>query len=261
MKSVTVSKSEKSENKSGKTAELTSKMVKTMTLEITPKITSETEPEITTVFISEKQAEKSSELKSEKFSEVKLEVKSEKLSIQSDEEREMLDKIFSFLVNHGLEGASIREICKDTGIVQGSLYYWFSDKMTIICKATEYGLKKVTDEIFEYVFSKIDNLSDLFENCLDYIEEYKKDLRFICQMIASPVYGEKIREDGKYFKTMYDRYAVELSEHLGYDLKKVKPIVYIVVSAVLDYAIWDDKENAKTKIDFISSIIPKIMAR
>lgn len=178
---------------------------------------------------------------------------------QTIDQREVLDKVFAFLVNQGLEGASIREICRGTGIAQGSLYYWFSDKMTIICESTEHGLKRVTDEIFDYVFSSIDDLPHFFQTCLDHIGKYKKELRFIYQMVASPLYGEKIRKDGKYFKSMYDKYAVKLAEHLNYDLNKVKPIVYLLVSAILDYALWDDKDNAQTEIDFIYSILPQIM--
>lgn len=178
---------------------------------------------------------------------------------QATDADEILEKVFSFLVQQGLENASIREICKGTGIVQGSLYYWFDDKTSIICEATEYGLHKVTDAIFEYVFLSIDTLPNFFTNCLDHINQYKTELRFIYQMVASPKYGEKIRKDGKYFKSMYDKYAVQLASHLHYDLKKVKPIVYLLVSAILDYAVWDDKENAQTEIDFIYSILPKVL--
>lgn len=178
---------------------------------------------------------------------------------QKIDENYVLDKVFNFLVKQGLENASIREICQGTGIVQGSLYYWFSDKTSILCEATEYGLKKVTDEIFDYVFSSIDDLPNFFENCLDRISLYKKELRFIYQMVASPKYGERIRKDGKYFKSMYDKYAVKLSQHLNYDINKVKPIVYLLISAIFDYAVWDDKENSQAEIDFIFSILPKVL--
>lgn len=127
---------------------------------------------------------------------------------QSADPTEILDTVFTYLVKRGLESASIREICKGTGIVQGSLYYWFKDKTSIICEATEYGLKKVTDNIFEYVFASIDDLPDFFDHCLDHIAKYKNELRFIYQMVSSPKYGDKIRQDGKYFKSMYDKYAL-----------------------------------------------------
>lgn len=175
------------------------------------------------------------------------------------DENEVLDKVFAFLVKQGLENISIREICKGTGIAQGSLYYWFDDKTTIICEAAERGLKNVTDEIFGYVFASVDDSPSFFENCLEKISPYKETLRFIYQMVASPKYGEKLRRDGKYFKSMYDRYAEELAKRLNYDLDKVKPIVYLLVSAILDYAVWDDKDNAQTEIDFIYSVLPKVM--
>lgn len=178
---------------------------------------------------------------------------------KTTDETKILDTVFSFLATQGLEQVSIREICKGTGIVQGSLYYWFDDKMSVICEATEYGLRKVTDEIFGYVFSSIDNLPEFFDNCLDHIGKYKNELRFIYQMVASPQYGEKIRKDGKYFKSMYDKYAVKLAQRLNYDLDKVKPIVYLLISAILDYAVWNDRENAQVEIDFIHSILPKVL--
>lgn len=78
-------------------------------------------------------------------------------------------------------------------------------------------------------------------------------------MVASPKYGERIRKDGKYFKSMYDKYAVKLSQHLNYDIDKVKPIVYLLVSAIFDYAVWDDKEYSQAEIDFIFSILSKVL--
>lgn len=178
---------------------------------------------------------------------------------QTIDKDEILDKIFSFLVESGLENVSIREMCKGTGLVQGSLYYWFDDKASIICEATEYGLKKVTDEIFKYVFANLDDLEKFFAECLDRIDNYRTELKFIYQMAASPLYGEKIRNDGKYFKFMYDTYAQKLAQILDCDAEGIKPIVYLFISAICDYAIWEDKKNVRTELDFIYSILPGVM--
>lgn len=145
--------------------------------------------------------------------------------------------------------------------MQGSLYYWFTDKTAIICEATEYGLKKVTDEIFEYVFASIGDLPNFFAVCLKKIGKHRKALRFIYQMAASPIYGEKIRSDGKYFKFMYDKYAERLAEIMECDVERLKPLVYLFISAVCDYAIWEDEENAQTEIDYICSILPQAIGK
>ena len=178
---------------------------------------------------------------------------------QTTDKSELSARIFPYLVDRGLENITIREVCRGTGIVQGTLYYWFKDKTGIVCEAAQYGLKTVTDEIFEYVFASLNDLKGFFANCLDEISKYKKELRFIYQLAASPVYGEKIRKTGKDFNFIYDKYTHRLSLLLDCDEQTLKPLVYLFISAVLDYVIWDEKEKSQLELNFIYSALPEIM--
>lgn len=178
---------------------------------------------------------------------------------QTTDKSELSARIFPYLVERGLENITIREVCRGTGIVQGTLYYWFKDKTGIVCEAAQYGLKTVTDEIFEYVFASLNDLKGFFANCLDEISKYKKELRFIYQLAASPVYGEKIRKTGKDFNFIYDKYTHRLSLLLDCDEQTLKSLVYLFISAVLDYVIWDEKEKSQLELNFIYSALPEIM--
>ena len=178
---------------------------------------------------------------------------------QTTDKSELSARIFPYLVERGLENITIREVCRGTGIVQGTLYYWFKDKTGIVCEAAQYGLKTVTDEIFEYVFASLNDLKGFFANCLDEISKYKKELRFIYQLAASPVYGEKIRKTGKDFNFIYDKYTHRLSLLLDCDEQTLKPLVYLFISAVLDYVICDEKEKSQLELNFIYSALPEIM--
>ena len=182
-----------------------------------------------------------------------------KIATYDTDEDVLLDRVFHYLVENGLENITIRKLCKGSGVVQGSLYYWFDDKSTIICKAAEHGLQKVTDEIFEYVFASLNDLRGFFSNCLDRVSIYKKELRFVYQLAASPVYGEEIRATGKEFNFIYDKYTRRLSARLNCDEKILKPLVYLFISAVLDYVIWDEKEKSQIQLEFIYSALPEIM--
>lgn len=178
-----------------------------------------------------------------------------KTPIYQVDRNDILEKVFSFLSTRGLENITIRDLCKGTGYVQGTLYYWFGDKNTIICECAEHGLKKVTDKIFRYVFDHIGNLTDLFAHCLDEIGKYKQELRFIYQMAASPVYGDRIRKKGQNFNYIYDNYTHELSIKLNCEEERLRPLVYLFISAVLDYVIWDEKEKTQKQLDFIYSVL------
>lgn len=173
------------------------------------------------------------------------------------DEKDILERIFSFFVNRGLENVTIRELSKGTGLVQGTLYYWFGDKTNIICESAEYGLKKVTDEIFDYVFANMNDLRGFFSRCLGEISRYKNELRFIYQMAASPVYGEKIRERSKDFNLIYDRYAHKLAVVLQCGVNALRPLVYLFISAVLDYVIWEEKEKSQIQLECIYSVLIK----
>lgn len=175
---------------------------------------------------------------------------------QIDEEG-ILDSTFNYLVKHGLENITIRELCKGTGIAQGSIYYWFSGKQDLICEATEYGLRKVVDKIFSYVFSNMKNLHEFFDDCLSEINKYKSELRFIYQMAASPVYGGKIRSKGQDLTLIYDKYVDMLALRLQCSTQELKPLVYLFISAVLDYVIWEDTVNTKMQLEFIYSVFTK----
>lgn len=172
---------------------------------------------------------------------------------QIDEEG-ILDSTFNYLVKHGLENITIRELCKGTGIAQGSIYYWFSGKQDLICEAAEYGLKKVVDRIFFYVFSNMKNLRRFFDECLSQINKYKNELRFIYQMAASPVYGKNIRGKGQDLNRFYDEYVEMLALRLKCNINELKPLVYLFISAVLDYVIWEEAENTQMQLDFIYSV-------
>ena len=178
---------------------------------------------------------------------------------QTTDKSELSERVFPYLVKLGLENISIRELCKGTGIAQGTLYYWFKTKTNIVCETTEWGLKKVTDEIFDYVFASLDDLRSFFSSCLDEINKYKKELRFVYQLAASPVYGEKIRADGKELNFIYDKYIHGLSERLNCDEQTLRPLVYLFISAVLNYVIWDEREKVQTQLEFIYSALPDIM--
>lgn len=178
---------------------------------------------------------------------------------QTTDKSELSERVFPYLVKLGLENISIRELCKGTGIAQGTLYYWFKTKTNIVCETTEWGLKKVTDEIFDYVFASLDDLRGFFSNCIDEISKYKKELCFVYQLAASPVYGEKMRADGKELNFIYDKYIHRLSERLNCDEQTLRPLVYLFISAVLNYVIWDEREKVQTQLEFIYSALPDIM--
>jgi len=171
-----------------------------------------------------------------------------------DIETEMLEASFNYLCKNGLENVSIRELCKDTGISMGSIYYWFDGKEELILDAAEYGLNKVVGEIFDYAIKNMFDFGNDIDIFLSHLLKYKKPLRFVYQLASSPQYGDKIREKSVSWSDLYDRYESELSSTERCEMKDLRPIIYLYLSSVVDYVVWEDHESIKVRLEYVSKL-------
>lgn len=174
-----------------------------------------------------------------------------KESYYADVKSKFLGKSFDYLVKNGLENTSLRELCKETNISLGSVYYWFDGKEEMFIDATEFGMKRVSEEIFEYAFENMNDLEGFIDSCVNKVRGYTNELRFICQTASSPIYGERLRKVAESFVYKYDKYCFELSKKAKCNFGDVKPVIYLLVSAIFDYIIWDNEEKMKEQIEYV----------
>ena len=172
----------------------------------------------------------------------------ERENVQTDA---VLEKCFECLMETGIEGASIKEFSSATGMTASSLYYWFEDKDEILLDSTEYGLKKVLEKLFNYAEKHIDNIEELCEGFPVLIEEQSAALRFVLQVAASPKYGERAVSISDKLLGLYDNYAMKLSEHLNVPFEKIRILVDLVVSAVIDAVIWKEWNKFSKELKYI----------
>ena len=81
---------------------------------------------------------------------------------------------FEHMSEFGLEQTSLRELCKNTGISSGSLYYWFNNKDELIIAAAEFGFDNISSRIFDCNFDDIKNIKDFFDANMSRIKKIPK---------------------------------------------------------------------------------------
>ena len=169
----------------------------------------------------------------------------------------ILKACFYCLVETGLEKTSMRNLCEASNTFSSSLYYMFKNKDSIVLSATEYGLNIVVNTLFEYAFMHITDTEEFLENFPDKVKEFKRELRFIYQVIASPRYGESMRLLTKRLSNRYDEYTDILAQYLGCSKIKLRPYISLAIAAVLDYIIWNDTGNMQREMNCIYESIQK----
>lgn len=168
--------------------------------------------------------------------------------VVKDVEKEFLKPSFEYLVENGLENTSVRDLCKAMDISYGSIYYWFEGKDDIYISVVKYGIGKVAEKLFSFAFETMHNPKLFFDTFLDEIDKYKLELRLVFQVTTSPVYGERMREKAEGFKDVYENYIQKLSVIADCDPEFLAPIIYLLISVLVDYVVWDDRDASEMQI-------------
>ena len=167
----------------------------------------------------------------------------------SDKKKVIIAPTWNYLLKTGLPKASIGDLCRESKLAQSSLYYWFKDKDDIWISAGKYGLSKVVNALFTFTLDHTNDIPKYFDTLLDEVEKYKYDLRLALQITTSPMYGERMREKANDFRFFYDRFAEKLMSIFDCTYNHAEVFIYTIIAAVIDYAIWDDREKTQMLLD------------
>ena len=167
----------------------------------------------------------------------------------SDRKKEIIETTWQYLLKHGLEHSYVGELCRETNVAQSSLYHYFENKDDIWISAGKHGLSKVVDALFDFTFNHTHDIKSFFSELLDEVEKYKYELRLGVQITTSPVFGGRMREKANDFRLLYERYAGKLMGIFGCTYLQAEIFIYSIISYVIDYAIWDDREKTQMLLD------------
>ena len=176
-----------------------------------------------------------------------------------DKKSDFIKSSFEYMVKVGLENTSVRDLCRETKISSGSMYYWFDGKDDIYISAAKYGVGYVVDEIFKYIFKSMKSIDLFFDNFISEIDKYKNELRLVFQITTSPVFGPRMREKAEDFKVIYEDYINKLGQFLGCGAEKMEPIIYMLISVTVDYVTWEDTPVTRMQLDFLKQTVKNML--
>ena len=168
---------------------------------------------------------------------------------RASKKQEIIKKTWEYLMENGLENASIGDLCRKTGLAQSSLYHWFVNKDDIWISAGRYGLAKEVESLFAFTLEHTNDVKTYFETLLDETEKYKYDLRLALEITTSPKYGEKMREKSKDFRMFYEGYAEKLMSIFDCTYLQAEVFIYSIISYIVDYVVWDDRIKTQMLLD------------
>ena len=114
--------------------------------------------------------------------------------IQAEKRNKIVNIAYGLFIKKGLEKTSIRDIANLADVNVNTLYYYFRTKAEIVICCVEYGLEKISKDIFETInFGGTKQNGDL-KALLNYSLKYKEELCWCYQVITSPNYNWLVKD-------------------------------------------------------------------
>lgn len=177
----------------------------------------------------------------------------------SDKKNAITHATWEYLLKTGLANASIGDLCRETGLSQSSLYYWFENKDEIWISAGKYGTAKVVDALLKFTFDHINDIRKYFDTLLNEAEKYKFELRLAVQITTSPAFGDRMRDKAHDFRLWYERYAKKMMGIFGCTYLQAETFIYSIIAYVIDYALWDDREKTQMLLENLCGRVMKVL--
>lgn len=170
----------------------------------------------------------------------------------------IIETAYKLFTKKGLEKTSIRDIANLTEMNLNTIYYYFRTKAEIVICCVEYGLERISRDLFGLAqYKRLDD-DNFFSELLDYSLINKDQFCWCYQVITSPNYNWLMKDI--LFKTRknFDKYILEMAQKNNLEFEKLKNLIGIVILIIKDYMISED-ENCKTQMKFISNQLNELV--
>lgn len=176
---------------------------------------------------------------------------------KEERKQNMLAVIFKVYVSRGLENTSMRNVAGELRINISSLYDYFKSKEEMVIECAKFYMEQLKDKFSEEFAYIAPDLKTEVKNVFNILVNEKRNLRFIYQVISSPMYGERGRAELERIYLEYMKYSDRLAAAYGIDPERFEEAFLLFIATVHDFCLWDNEDFVNKKLKCIYYLIDK----
>lgn len=173
---------------------------------------------------------------------------------KEEKKKEIMEKCYECYCENGFRNTGIKELGKYCGMTSANLYAYFNNLDDLIVQTTAYCMAKVEDEFMELAPENPDEL-ERFLNEVAYwtAEKHGKKYRLMYQVYTHPKYIEHGKAFFDGVSRRYTEYARALSPKLGLPVDVLVGFIFILVRAVVHFAMFEDEYYLKMQLNSLKA--------
>ena len=165
--------------------------------------------------------------------------------------KKILYDCFELFVQQGLENTSMNDLSNYSKTYKAAVYNYFKSKDEIVYATAKMYMSSLKDKLTEDIAVPDLSLSERLKRGVKLMSDDKNQLKFVYQVISSPKYGQRSRDDLAQIYMEYLNYSELFAEAYQINHDEFRPYYLLYVATIHDFCLWEHEELVKERLDYI----------
>ena len=159
--------------------------------------------------------------------------------MSDDRMREVINICLDHFIENGLD-SSTRSLSGALKLQNAGLYYYFDSKDDAVLACAEAAAIRLEETLLAPALKDLGNPDIMFKRLQSRADEMTPTMRFLVSVCVNGKYKERMKPALHRLDQRYEHYADMISEKLGCKKEDIAPYVYLVITAVANYMIFEE---------------------
>ena len=156
-----------------------------------------------------------------------------------DRMREVIQICLDHFIENGLD-SSTRSLSAALKLQNAGLYYYFESKDDAVLACAEAAALRLEDALLASALRDLNNPERMFKNLQKNADSMTSTMHFFVSVCVHDRYKEKMKPALMRLDERYEHYADVIAERLQCKKEEIAPYVYMVITAVANYMIFEE---------------------
>lgn len=161
--------------------------------------------------------------------------------MEADRKKEVINAFPDLFVSKGVSETSVRDFSNAINLQVSGMYYYFESKDDAVVTCAEEAAIQSEYNLIAPALKDISDLERMFKRLFLRANEMALMMRFFVQVCASPRCSDCMQQALDRLTERYTIYAEKLAERLGCAKENVELYLYMTITAMTNYMIFDEK--------------------
>lgn len=175
-----------------------------------------------------------------------------------ERKREVINVCLQHFIEKGLSEVSTRSLSSALQLQNAGLYYYFDSKDEVVILCAEEAALRLESALFPSAIALINEPDYMITQLLSKAKEMAPTMRFLVSVCASERYKDAMKAVLDKLAERYSIYTLKIANLLNCSSEEIEPYVYMTITTIANYMIFNETELIKPQIRIIINEIKRL---